>query len=185
MILIGIIVVIIFFVIAFVGFYNKFIRLRNMVYEAWALIDVQLKLRYDVIPNLINTVKSYTQHEQNLMTEVTALRAKAMESTTPADKRVSENILTDKIANLMVAIENYPEIKSNEHYLKLQNQLFEIEEQIQLSRRYYNGAVRNFNIAVQSFPANLFASIFGFEKFNFFELESIRERQNLEISFHE
>ncbi len=165
--------------------YNKFVRLRNMVHEGWSLIDVQLKLRYEVIPNLVNTVKAYTDHERNILREVTALRAKAMETSTPKGKTVSENVLTDKLGQLMVAIENYPELKADQHFLKLQEQIYAIEDQIQMARRYYNGAVRNYNIGTQSFPANLIAALFDFKKFDFFELDSIEERKNLEISFSE
>jgi len=172
-------------VVVFIIFYNKFIQLRNIVQEGWALIDVQLKLRYDVIPNLINTVKAYSNHEKQIFVEVSNLRAKAMETSTPKGKSISENILTSKLSQLMIAVENYPELKANEHFLKLQEQLFEIENQIQMARRYYNGAVRNYNIAIQSFPANIIAAIFDFKKFDFFELDSIQERKNIEISFDE
>ena len=169
--------------ITFVLIYNKFIKLRNLVNEGWSLIDVQLRLRYDVIPNLINTVKAYTQHEQHILKEITALRAKAMETSTPNGKSISENVLTSKLAQLMITIENYPELKADQHFLKLQEQIYNVEDQIQMARRYYNGAVRNYNISIQSFPANLIAAIFDFRKFDFFELDSIEERKNLEISF--
>lgn len=171
--------------IALAVVFNKFIKLRNMVKEGWSLIDVQLKLRYEVIPNLVHTVKAYTEHERSILSEVTALRAKAMETSTPKGKSVSENVLSDKLSQLMIAIENYPELKADEHFLKLQEQIFEIENQIQMARRYYNGTVRNYNIGIQSFPANLVAAVFDFKKFDFFELDSIEERKNLEISFTE
>ncbi len=161
-------------VMVFIIFYNKFIKLRNLVQEAWSLIDVQLRLRYDVIPNLVNTVKAYMQHERTILTEVTALRAKAMETSTPNGKSVSENILTSKLSQLMVAVENYPELKADEHFIKLQDQIYNVEDQIQMARRYYNGAVRNYNIGVQTFPANLVAAFFDFRKFDFFELDSIK-----------
>lgn len=174
---------IIVLLIALVVIFNKFVRLRNLVREAWSLIDVQLKLRYEVIPNLVHAVKAYTDHEQAILREVTALRAKAMETSTPRGKSISENVLSDKLSQLMIAIENYPELKADKQFLKLQDQIFKIENHIQLARRYYNGAVRNYNIATQSFPANLLASIFDFKQFDFFELDSIEERKNLEISF--
>jgi LemA protein len=154
-----------------------------LVNEAWSLIDVQLKLRYDLIPNLVASVTAYTQHEQNILKEVSALRAKAMENTSPKGKTVPENGLTNQLAKLMIAVENYPELKANEQFLKLQTQLHNIEDQLQMARRYYNGAVRNHNIAIQSFPANLLAALFKFEKFDFFELDSIDERKNVQISF--
>ena len=172
-------------VIAFAVAFNKFVRLRNLVNEGWSLIDVQLKLRYELIPNLVHTVKAYMAHERNILSEVTALRAKAMEASTPSGKSISENVLSDKLGQLMIAVENYPELKADEHFLKLQNQIFEIEDNLQMARRYYNGAVRNYNISIQSFPANIVAAIFDFKKFDFFELDSIEERKNLEISFSE
>lgn len=165
--------------------YNKFIRLRNLVHEAWSLIDVQLKLRYDVIPNLVNTVKAYTEHEKYILREVTALRAKAMETSTPKGKSISENLLTEKLAHLMLIVENYPDLKADQQFLKLQDQINVIEDQIQKARRYYNGTVRNYNIAIQSFPANIFAAIFDFKRFDFFELESVDERKNVELLFNE
>ncbi|MFT4969206.1 MAG: LemA protein [Chitinophagales bacterium] len=185
MTLIYITVFIVVILIALAVVFNKFIKLRNMVKEGWSLIDVQLKLRYEVIPNLVHTVKAYTEHERSILSEVTALRAKAMETSTPKGKSVSENVLSDKLSQLMIAIENYPELKADEHFLKLQEQIFEIENQIQMARRYYNGTVRNYNIGIQSFPANLVAAVFDFKKFDFFELDSIEERKNLEISFTE
>ncbi|MCB9227514.1 MAG: LemA family protein [Chitinophagales bacterium] len=171
--------------ISFIVIFNKFIRLRNLVKEAWSLIDVQLKMRYEVIPNLVNTVKAYTKHEQQILRDVTALRAKAMEKQVPSEKAVSENVLTEKLAQLMVTIENYPELKADQHFLKLQDQIFDIEDKIQLARRYYNGAVRNYNIAIESFPSSIVAALINFKKYDFFELDSIEERKNLEISFEE
>lgn len=165
--------------------FNKFIKLRNLVKEAWSLIDVQLKLRYELIPNLVNTVKAYTNHEQSILRDVTALRAKAMESSTPNGKSLTEGILSDKLSQLMIAIENYPELKADQHFLKLQEQLYLIEDQLQMARRYYNGAVRNNNIAVQSFPANILAAVFNFKNYDFFELDSVEERKNLELSFQD
>lgn len=172
-------------IVAFAVAFNKFVRLRNMVKEGWSLIDVQLKLRYELIPNLVHTVKAYMEHERHILSEVTALRAKAMETSTPNGKSISENVLSDKLGQLMIAVENYPELKADEHFLKLQHQIFEIEDNLQMARRYYNGAVRNYNISIQSFPANIVAAIFDFRRFDFFELDSIEERKNLEISFSE
>ncbi|MCB0510370.1 MAG: LemA family protein [Chitinophagales bacterium] len=171
--------------IAMIVSFNKFIKLRNLVKEAWSLIDVQLKLRYELIPNLVNTVKAYTTHEQNILRDISALRAKAMESSTPNGKSLSEGVLSDKLAQLMITIENYPELKADQHFLKLQEQLYTVENQIQMARRYYNGAVRNNNIAVQSFPANLLAAVFNFKNYDFFELDSLEERKSLELSFQD
>lgn len=178
-----ILISLLFVLIVVVFVYNKFIKLKNLVDEAWSLIDVQLKLRYDLIPNLVASVKAYTDHEQNILRDVAALRAKAMENTSAKGKTVPENSLSDKLAQLMITVENYPELKANEQFLKLQTQLHNIEDQLQMARRYYNGAVRNHNIAIQSFPANLIAALFKFEKYDFFELDSIDERKNVQISF--
>lgn len=183
MILIFAITFVLLLVAAIIIMFNKFVRLRNLVHEGWSLIDVQLKMRYEVIPNLVNTVKAYTKHEQAILRDVTALRAKAMETSTPQGKSVAENVLSDKLSQLMIAVENYPELKADEHFLKLQDQILDIENQLKMARRYYNGAVRNYNIGIQSFPANLIAAMFDFKAYDFFELDSIEERKNLEISF--
>ena len=170
-------------IIILIGFYNKFIKLRNMLLEAWSLIDIQLKQRYDIIPNLIETVKSYTKHESSVLDEITRLRTRAMETSAIKDKEISEKVLTDKIAEFFISVENYPDLKANQNFLELQKQLMEIEDKIQLARRYYNGAVRNYNIATETFPGNLLSALYRFEKYSFFELDSIDERRNIVFDF--
>jgi LemA protein len=172
-------------VVLFIALYNKFIKLRNMVQEGWSLIDIQLKKRYDIIPQLVTVVKAFASHEKDLLHDITAMRAKAIDCTARKDKEIAENVLSDKIASLMVTMEAYPELKSNENFLQLQNQLFHIEENLQMARRYYNGTVRNYNIATQSFPGNFVATFFNFEKYDFFSLDSVEERKSYTLSFKE
>lgn len=154
-----------------------------MVLEGWSLIDVQLKLRYDIITRLVQSIKAYTKHESDIFRGVTALRTRAMQSDTPKEKEIAENVLTESVAHMMLVFENYPELKANEQFVTLQNQMMEIEEKIQKARRYYNGSVRKYNIATESFPANLVAALFRFERYDFFELDSIQERKSFELSF--
>jgi LemA protein len=167
-ILIAIIVVIVIFVI---GAYNGFIRLRNLCDNAWSDVDVQLKRRYDLIPNLVNTVKGYAKHEKQLFENVTKARAEATAAKTPAEQSKAENMLTGALRQLFAVAENYPELKANTNFLNLQDNLSQIEGDIQNARRYYNAVVRDNNIKVESFPSNIIASIFNFKKREFFEME--------------
>ena len=166
-----------------VGIYNRLIRLRNMVEEGWSGIDVQLKRRADLIPNLLETVKGYMGHEQDLLTKVTELRARSAAAGNVADKVKLEGELSRSLANLFAVAENYPELKANQNFMQLQTQLEEIEEQIQMARRYYNGTVRELNIKIESFPSNLIARQYGFSQADFFELEDLSDREVPEISF--
>jgi LemA protein len=167
-ILIAIIVVIVIFVI---GTYNGFIKLRNLCDNAWSDVDVQLKRRYDLIPNLVNTVKGYAKHEKQLFENVTKARAEATAAKTPAEQSKAENMLTGALRQLFAVAENYPELKANTNFLNLQDNLSQIEGDIQNARRYYNAVVRDNNIKVESFPSNIIASIFNFKKREFFETE--------------
>jgi LemA protein len=167
-ILIAIIAVIVIFVI---GVYNSFIRLKNLCDNAWSDVDVQLKRRYDLIPNLVNTVKGYAKHEKQLFENVTKARAEATAAKTPGEQAKAENMLTSALRQLFAVAENYPELKANTNFLNLQSSLSEIESDIQNARRYYNAVVRDNNIKVESFPSNIIASIFNFKKREFFEME--------------
>jgi LemA protein len=167
-IIIAFIAVLVFFVIAT---YNGFIRLRNLCDNAWSDVDVQLKRRYDLIPNLVNTVKGYAKHEKQLFENVTKARAEATAAKTPAEQSKAENMLTSALRQLFAVAENYPELKANTNFLNLQSSLSEIEGDIQNARRYYNAVVRDNNIKVESFPSNIIASIFSFKKREFFEME--------------
>jgi LemA protein len=163
--------------------YNSLVRMRNMVQEAWSGIDVQLKRRTDLIPNLVSTVKGYAAHEKGTLEEVIRLRGVAQNAQGVGETAQAQGLLGAALGKLFALAENYPDLKANANFAQLQASLGEIEEQVQLARRYYNGAVRNLNIAVESFPSNLIAGRFGFEKAEFFELESPSERVVPKVEF--
>lgn len=163
--------------------YNSLVRMRNMVHEAWSGIDVQLKRRTDLIPNLVSTVKGYAAHEKGTLEEVIRLRGVAQNAQGVGETAQAQGLLGAALGKLFALAENYPDLKANANFAQLQASLGEIEEQVQLARRYYNGAVRNLNIAVESFPSNLIAGRFGFEKAEFFELESPSERVVPKVEF--
>ncbi|MBT4365816.1 LemA family protein, partial [Candidatus Peregrinibacteria bacterium] len=180
------ILAIILVVVVFVIFlYNGLVRLRNKVKEAWADIETQLKRRYDLIPNIVETVKGYAKHEEGTFTKVTEMRAKAMESKSLEEKAQNENMLSETLKSLFAVAENYPELKANQNFLDLQKTLQDIEEHIQLARRYYNGTVRDFNNKVQVFPNNLIASPLGFKEQEFFETKDEKEKENVKVNFSE
>jgi LemA protein len=164
-------------------YYNTLINKKNRMKEAWSGIDVYLKKRYELIPNLIETVKGYASHEQKLMQDLVRLRNEAIQGRQNQDKINTENHLTEHISKLMLIAENYPDLKANTNFLQLQTQLVTIESEIELSRRYYNGTVREHNIQVQSFPSNVIASLFGFENGLFFEVNNSAERETVKVSF--
>ena len=161
--------------------FNRFIRGRNLVREAWSGIDVQLKRRYDLIPNLVETVKGYREHERKLFEDITELRSRCMRTERVMEKAEAENALSRMLKNLFAVAEAYPELKANKNFLSLQYGLSEIEDQIQLARRYYNGTVRNYNIRVESFPSMIMAGLCGFKRADFFEIEYVTERQAPEV----
>jgi len=181
LVILGLILAVIVFGI---GIYNKLIRLRNTVKSSWSDIDVQLKKRYDLVPNLVETVKGYAAHEKSVFEKVTAARSMAMRAVNPADKAKAENMLTDTLKSLFALAEAYPELKANVNFMQLQTQLKELEDNIENARRYYNAVVRDFNIVIESFPSNIIASSFGFKQEEFFELESPEvERKPVKVSF--
>lgn len=151
--------------------YNRFVTLVNRTKEAWADIDVQLKRRYDLIPNLVETVKGYATHERQAFENVTNARAQSMQATTPAAKGAAENMLTGALKSLFAVAEAYPDLKANQNFLELQRELSDTENKIQAARRFYNGNVRDLNTTIESFPPNLIAGMFKFEPREFFELE--------------
>jgi len=163
--------------------YNGLVRMRSMVQEAWSGIDVQLKRRTDLIPNLVATVKGYAEHEKGTLEEVIRLRGLAQNAQGVGETAQAQGLLGAALGKLFALAESYPDLKANANFAQLQASLGEIEEQIQLARRYYNGAVRNLNIAVESFPSNLVAGRFGFVKAEFFELESPAERATPKVEF--
>ena len=162
--------------------YNLFIRDRNLIKEAWSGIDVQLKRRHNLIPNLVESVKGYSSHERNLFEEITKKRAEASIVESIKDKAPAESDLSGMLKNLFVVAENYPDLKANQNFLDLQKQLVEIEDQLQYARRYYNGSVRNYNIRVESFPSNIIAGIFDFKQDNFFEISLATERATPKVN---
>ncbi|MBI5037323.1 MAG: LemA family protein [Candidatus Kerfeldbacteria bacterium] len=179
-IIVGIIAVAILWLI---GVYNGLIRLRNQTGEAWSDIDVQLKRRYDLIPNLVETVKGYAKHERELFEKVTQARSQAMSATGIAQKGQAENMLSETLKSLFAVSENYPDLKANQNFLKLQDELSDTENKIQASRRFYNGNVRDFNTKLQVFPNNMVASTMGFKPYEFFEVEEAAEREPVKVQF--
>jgi LemA protein len=163
--------------------FNRLIRLRNLKEEGWSGVDVQLKRRWDLIPNLTETVKGYAAHEKGLFEEVSRARAAAMGATTPQERGAAEGILSMGLKNLFAIAEAYPELKASDNFRQLQENLAQIEDQVQLARRYYNGTVRDYNIQVEGFPSNLIASAFGHRKAEYFEIESAEERTTPKVSF--
>jgi len=181
---VAIIVAVVLLALFIVGVYNSLITLRVKVDEGWADIDTQLKRRYDLIPNIIETVKGYADHEKSTFEEITKARSMAMQADNPKAKAEAENMLTDALKSLFAVAENYPELKANENFLHLQQTLSDIEEHIQLSRRYYNGTVRDFNTKLQVFPNNIVAGLFRFKQREFFEVEG-EARENVSVDFSE
>ena len=153
--------------------YNGLIRSRNRVEEAWSDIEVQLKRRYDLIPNIVNTVKGYAKHEDSVFTKVTQARAAAMGAKSMKDHAQAENMLTETLKSLFAVSENYPQLQASENFLHLQHELTDAEDKIQASRRFYNSNVRNFNTKVQVFPTNLIAGMFGFKDREFFDAPDV------------
>lgn len=166
-----------------VAVFNGLIRLRNRVQEAWSDIDVQLKRRYDLIPNLINSVKGYAKHESGVFENVTKARSQAMQAGTPAEHAQAENMLTGALKSLFAVSENYPELRASENFMHLQQELTDTENKIQSSRRFYNGQVRDFNTKIEVFPNNFVAGILGFTKQEFFEIANDSERETPKVEF--
>lgn len=155
-----------------IAIYNGLIRLKNRVDEAWSDIDVQLKRRYDLIPNLVNTVKGYATHEKEVFEKVTEARSRAMSAGSPHEKEEAENMLSGTLKSLFAVAESYPDLKANQNFLELQRELTDTEDKIQASRRFYNGNVRDFNTKIEVFPNNVFAKMMNFAKREFFEAEN-------------
>jgi len=168
----------------FIGGYNRFIRLITRSKEAWADIEVQLKRRYDLIPNLVNSVKGYTTHEKTTFENVTKARVAAMGAQSMADHAEAENMLTGALKSLFAVSEAYPDLKANQNFLQLQQELSDTENKIQAARRFYNGNVRDLNISIDSFPNNIIAGVFKFSKKEFFDIpDAGPESQPVEVKF--
>lgn len=166
-----------------IGVFNKLVKLRTLVEEAWSGIDVQLKKRHDLIPNLVETVKAYAGHEKETFQNVTEARNQAVSAKNIDQQQAAENKLNQSLMNLFAVAEQYPDLKANTNFLQLQSELSAIEADIEKSRRYYNGTVRDKNILIDTFPSNIIANMFGFVKSTFFELDNIAEREVPKVSF--
>lgn len=182
MITVILLVVLVLLVFWAVSIYNRLVKHRNLVKEGWSGIDVQLKRRTDLIPNLLETVKGYAKHEEDLFKKVTELRAQSVQADGVAAQGAAESALSKSLLNLFAVAENYPELKADQNFRQLQSELSGLEDQIQMARRYYNGTVRDFNILIESFPSNLVANSFGFDIADYFEIES-SERAVPEVKF--
>ncbi len=156
-----------------IGVYNMLIRGRTRVEEGWSDIEVQLNRRYDLIPNLVNTVKGYAQHEEGVFTKVTEARTTAMSAATPHDHAVAENQLSQTLKSLFAVAEAYPDLKASSNFAHLQSELVDAEDKIQASRRFYNSLVRRFNTAVQTFPTNIIAPLLSFKTFDFYDAPEV------------
>lgn len=166
-----------------ISIYNSLVKLKNRAKEAWADIDVQLKRRYNLIPNLMETVKGYAAHEKEVFEKVTEARSMAMGAKGLKEKGEAENVLSDALKSLFAVSENYPQLKASENFLELQRELRDTEDKIQAARRFYNGNVRDLNIKIESFPANTIASVFGFKRMELFELSAVEERVVPKVRF--
>jgi LemA protein len=179
-IILGVLLVIVFWAI-FV--YNALVSLRNRTKEAWSDIDVQLKRRYNLIPNLVETVKGYASHESELFQKVTEARTRAMGAQTMKEHSQAENMLTSTLKSLFAVVENYPQLQAAGNFLELQRELRDTEDKIQAARRFYNGNVRDLNIKIERFPEKIVAAIFGFKMMEFFEIEGGEIREPVKVSF--
>ena len=169
-------------VIFLVSLYNRLVRLKNQAEEGWSGISVQLKRRYDLIPNLVNCVKGYAKHEQETLEKVIEKRNQAMSVQSPVEKAVAENDFSQTIKSLFALGESYPDLKANTNFIELQQSLNTVEDDLQNARRYYNATVRNLNTAVDSFPTNIIAKKYGFNKMEFFDINE-SEKSNVKVSF--
>jgi LemA protein len=182
-VVIVIVAVVLLILLSLVALYNRLVRLRNRVDNAWAQIDVQLKRRRDLIPNLVETVKGYAAHERGTFEAVTNARAAAQRAQGPAETAQAEGILGQALGRLFAVAEAYPDLKANQNFLDLQAQLRDTEDKIAVSRQVYNDTVLSFNNAIQTFPAVMIAASFGFAKREFFEVEDAAQREPPQVSF--
>jgi len=182
-ILIAVLVFLVLLVLFFISTYNRLVRLLNEVKNAWSQIDVQLKRRHDLIPNLVETVKGYMQHERATLENITQARNLAMKPGSVSERAQAEQQLTQALHNFFVVVENYPDLKANQNFLALQEELTSTENRISFARQAYNDTVMNFNNVMQMFPTNIVGAMFGFKEQSFFELENVAERAVPKVSF--
>jgi LemA protein len=178
-----ILIALVLLIVVLIGMYNSLVRLKVTTDNAWADIDVQLKRRYDLIPNLVETVKGYAAHEKDTLEAVINARNRAMSATSPADKAQAENMLSGTLKSLFALSEAYPQLRAIESFTSLQNTLSQIEDTVQNARRYYNAVVRDLNTKIQQFPTNIFAGMLGFKPREFFEVTAPTEREAPKVSF--
>ena len=178
-----IVVIIVILVVDTIAMYNSFIKLRNNCEEAFSTMDVYMKKRFDLIPNLVETVKGYAAHEKETLQNVIAARNNLQNASTPEEKLAGENALQGTLKTLFAVAEAYPDLKANTNFLDLQNQLQSVENDIANSRKYYNAVVKQFNTKCEMFPSNIIASMFHFERKPMFEVDSAEERKNVEVKF--
>jgi len=179
---IGLIIIVAVFA-GLIGMYNSLVQLRNRVKNAWSQIDVQLKRRHDLIPNLVETAKGYMQHERDTLSEITNARSRAMGADGPAARGQAESQLSGALSKFMLVVENYPDLKANQNFLALQEELTSTENKIAFSRQAYNDSVLFFNNKIQMFPSNLIANMFNFNEEEFFEIEDKAEREAPQVQF--
>ena len=179
-IIIGVAVILVLWIIAA---FNNLIRTRNRAKEAWSDIDVQLKRRYDLIPNLVETVKGYAIHEKELLEKVTQARASAISAQGTKDKADAENALSGTLKSLFAVSENYPDLKASVNFLQLQKDLTDTEDKIQAARRFYNSNVMELNTKIEVFPSNIIASVFSFKRMDLFELQEAAQREPVAVKF--
>jgi LemA protein len=175
--------VIVAVVLFIVGLYNGLVRLRQQVKNAWAQVDVQLKRRYDLIPNLVNTCKGYIKHERETLEAVTKARQQAIDASGVGEQAKAENFLTQTLRSLFAVVEAYPDLKANQNMLALQEELTSTENKISFARQFYNDSVMKYNTRIQTVPANMVAGMFGFQDEEFFEIEDAAEREAPKVEF--
>lgn len=180
---ISIVAVVVALTVLLVNIYNSLVVLKNRTKEAWSDIDVQLKRRHDLIPNLMATVKGYATHESGIFEKVAEARAAAMGAQTTEDKIAKENALSQTLKSLFAVVENYPDLKASANFMELQRELTDTEDKIQAARRFYNGNVRDLSIKIESFPSNIVANIFGFKPMALFEVAGEEERAVPKVDF--
>jgi len=178
-----VIIVLVLLVLILIGLYNKFIKLNVRTDEAWSDIEVQLKRRYDLIPNLVETVKGYAKHEKGVFEKVTEARSEALGAKGMKEKAKAENELSSTLKSIFAVAEAYPELKANENFAKLQSDITDTEDKIQASRRFYNANVRDLNIAVRSFPGNVIAKWFSIKPRELFDLEEVEAKEPVKVKF--
>jgi LemA protein len=179
------IAIVVILIVWAISIYNSLVQGRQLVKEGWSGIDVQLKRRFDLVPNLVETVKGYAKHEEGVLAEVTQLRTGCQnaQNSSVENRAHAESLLSGALGKLMFVAENYPDLKANQNFSELQKSLSDIENNIQMARRYYNGSVRDFNTNIQSFPNNIIANKFGFKIEQFFEITNAAEKENVSVKF--